>query len=71
VNRLLKLWERLLVGKDPFEGYTIDASKYEPITEADYESVTAISSPNVTVVRRRWETHKPDRKVKGYHNGRR
>jgi len=55
MKTLIEWWRRLLYGKPAFDGYTFDVDQYRPITEADYESVTALSSPAVTVPRRRFK----------------
>jgi hypothetical protein len=55
MKTLIEWWRRLLYGKPAFDGYTFDVDQYRPITEADYESVTALSSPAVTAHRRRFK----------------
>jgi hypothetical protein len=53
MQTLIKWLRLLFYKKSAFDGYTFDLDEYTPITEEDYESVTALSSPAVTSPRRR------------------
>lgn len=52
-------------GKTPAGVYT-DSEPFTSVTEADWESEEPSYYPVAIGVRRRWEQHKPDRKVVGY-----